>query len=48
MSEKPKVYDRKLLSVTSRRPHIGIGLDREVSLQDLEDILSYVHTLERP
>ncbi len=48
MQEKPRVYDEKLLSVTSRRPHIGIGLDRAVTLQDLEDILSYVHTLRRP
>ena len=48
MQEKPQVYDDKLLSVTSRRPHIGIGLDQAVTLQDLEDILSYVHTLERP
>ena len=48
MQEKPQVYDDKLLSVTNRRPHIGIGLDQEVTLKDLEDILSYVHTLKRP
>ena len=48
MQEKPHVYDEKLLSVTNRRPHIGIGLDQEVTLKDLEDILSYVHTLRRP
>ncbi len=46
MSEKPESYRERVLSVTDRRPHIAQDLDLKV--EDLDDILAYILTLERP
>lgn len=46
MSEKPESYRERVLSVRDRRPHLAQDLD--VKNEDLDDILAYILTLERP
>ena len=46
MSEKPESYRERVLSVQERRPHIAQTL--ELKNEDLDDILAYILTLERP
>lgn len=45
MARKPQTYTAKLLTVTQRRPHRGMGL--EVSREELEQIQAYIATLEQ-
>lgn len=46
MKEKLGNYRGRILSLTGRPPHKGQDLD--VSRQDLDDLLAYIATLERP
>ena len=46
MSEKPGSYRERVLSVQERRPHRSMKF--ELKNEDLDDILAYILTLERP
>jgi mono/diheme cytochrome c family protein len=46
MSEKIDDYRERLLSLPDRLPHKGQEL--EITLEELEAVLSYIRTLERP
>jgi hypothetical protein len=47
MSEKLDEYRQRVLTLKARRPHKALGLD-EVSNDDLESLVAYIGTLERP
>jgi mono/diheme cytochrome c family protein len=47
MSEKLDEYRQRVLTLKGRRPHKVLGLD-EVSNDDLESLVAYIGTLERP
>jgi hypothetical protein len=47
MSEKLDDYRPRLLTLEERRPHKALDLD-EVSCADLEDLVAYIGSLERP
>ena len=45
-SERPEVYKERLRTFDQRRPHLSRAMD--VSPEQIEDIMAYVETLERP
>lgn len=47
MSEKLDDYRRRVQSFKQRRPHRALDFD-EVTREDLENLLAYIGTLERP
>ena len=47
MSEKLENYRQRMLTLKARRPHKALDLD-ELSRDDLEDLVAYIGSLERP
>jgi mono/diheme cytochrome c family protein len=47
MSEKIENYRQRVLTLKQRRPHKALELD-ELSSADLEDVLAYIGSLDRP
>ena len=47
MSEKLERYRPRVLTLKARRPHKSLDLD-DVSNDDLEHLVAYIATLERP
>lgn len=45
-AERPEVYLERLRTFDQRRPHLA--RDMKVPPRDIEDIIAYVETLERP
>lgn len=47
MSEKLESYRQRVLTLKERRPHKALDLD-QISSDDLEDLVAYIGSLERP
>ncbi len=45
-AERPEVYRERLRTFDQRRPHLS--RDMQVSANEIQDIMAYVATLERP
>ncbi len=45
-AERPEVYRDRLRTFDQRRPHLS--RDMQVSPREIQDIMAYVETLERP
>jgi len=45
-AERPEVYRERLRTFDQRRPHLS--RDMQVSPKEIQDIMAYVETLERP
>lgn len=45
-AERPEVYRERLRTFDQRRPHLS--RDMQVSAKEIQDIMAYVATLERP